>query len=273
MLVLIIHLARATHRLAHVQDLKARLHAVNAQVQGLEPHAPDLELPGLELPGLELEVRIQDAVDGSALPAHTWQAHVGASLIRPFYPFPLNPGEVGCFLSHREAWQAFLNSAHETCLILEDDADVDTDAFAQTIQMVTQRHCAYTQLPPRKPRSWPSDRALSQSSLTALSPPNLGTTGQILTRQAAEQLLAATQRFDRPIDTYLQMTWHHGVQIHTLYPCMVQLADGPVTQTTIQRKKNRSVLTELSRSWRRTLYRQKIQRLALSQKRKPQSHI
>ena len=236
MLVLIIHLARATHRTAHVQSLKEQLQSMP-----------------------NFDVRIQDAVDGSALPTGKLNQYVGMDMVQPSYPFPLTPGEVGCFLSHREAWQAFLNSPHEECVILEDDADIDLSKLDQTIKIFTDGKAAYAQLPPRKPRTWPD---LPKRHLALLRPPTLGTTGQILTRKAAELLLKKTQQFDRPIDTYLQMTWHHGVPIQTLYPSMIGLAANAIAQTTIQGKKSRSTLNELGRSWHRLIYRRRIRRMA-----------
>ena len=41
------------------------------------------------------------AVDGTALDAADLAAETGARLFEPAYPFPLKPGEIGCFLSHR----------------------------------------------------------------------------------------------------------------------------------------------------------------------------
>ena len=46
----------------------------------------------------------------------------------------------------------------------------------------------------------------------------LGTQAQIVTYDAARRLLEKTERFDRPIDVYLQLRWKHGVRILTLWP-------------------------------------------------------
>ncbi len=46
----------------------------------------------------------------------------------------------------------------------------------------------------------------------------LGTQAQIVTYDAASQLLEKTEHFDRPIDVYLQLRWEHGVRILTLWP-------------------------------------------------------
>lgn len=48
-----------------------------------------------------------------------------AAVLKPVefgYVYPLQPSEIGCFLSHRKAWEAFLASGEKWGMVLEDDA-------------------------------------------------------------------------------------------------------------------------------------------------------
>ena len=62
-----------------------------------------------------------DAVDGRALSTEELQAaYTRRSLHAPRYPFALSVGEIGCFLSHRKAWQAILDAGLDAGLVIED---------------------------------------------------------------------------------------------------------------------------------------------------------
>jgi glycosyl transferase family 25 len=63
--------------------------------------------------------RVLPAVDGQALDLGAMRAR-GDIAERPGKR-QLVPGEVGCLLSHRMAWESLLASPHETMLIIEDD--------------------------------------------------------------------------------------------------------------------------------------------------------
>lgn len=236
MIVLLIHLQRATHRTAHVAALQAQAAALGAA-----------------------QVRVLPAVDGRAADRSLWEAHVRRHVFAPPYPFALNPGELGCFLSHRLAWQTLLDSDQESALILEDDAVLDAHMAIRALAL-RQATDSYVQLQSRAPT-----RAL-KSALSpqrqAFSPPPLRTSAQWLTRRAARMLLQKSPTFDRPIDAFLQLTWQHGVPIQTLYPSGISEATPEVSATTIQTQRQKSLWKELPRAWQRQTYRNRIKRQA-----------
>jgi glycosyl transferase, family 25 len=52
----------------------------------------------------------------------------------------LNPGELGCLLSHRKAWKSFLKSDYTHALILESDSEIDDKHMVcQIIENYTER--------------------------------------------------------------------------------------------------------------------------------------
>ncbi|TAM98812.1 MAG: glycosyltransferase family 25 protein, partial [Rhizobiaceae bacterium] len=94
----IIHLARADQRRPQVEKL---------------------------LTQLQMPAGIIHAVDGNTLSQEEIAAVYRRHLHRPHYPFALRPTEIGCFLSHRKAWQAILDRKLDAGLTVEDDVTVD----------------------------------------------------------------------------------------------------------------------------------------------------
>ena len=86
----VIHLARATQRRAQVERIVA---------------------------ACPLKTRVLDAVDGRAMSEDERAAVYRADLHEPRYPFRIGPGEIGCFLSHRNAWQTMLDEGLDASLI------------------------------------------------------------------------------------------------------------------------------------------------------------
>ena len=48
----------------------------------------------------------------------------------------LSPGEIGCILSHRKAWQAIVDSGVETAMVLEDDASKFAPDFVEKVALI-----------------------------------------------------------------------------------------------------------------------------------------
>ena len=55
---------------------------------------------------LKLETEVIDAVDGNKLTLDEISNYLSKkNLYKPNYPFKINNGEIGCFLSHRAVWK------------------------------------------------------------------------------------------------------------------------------------------------------------------------
>ena len=76
----------------------------------------------------------------------------------------------------------------------------------------------------------------------------------------AERLLAASVRFDRPVDTWLQMRWVHGVDILSVWPTGVGEASGDLGGST--QKKRRGTLARIRAEIARSRYRRRIAALS-----------
>ena len=102
----IIHLKRAVKRKETVQSIKLNM---------------------------KCETKIIDAIDGNTLTDQYISKFLDYnSHFHPKYPFAINNGEIGCFLSHREAWKAIVNEKLEAGFIIEDDCEIDVKKFKKS---------------------------------------------------------------------------------------------------------------------------------------------
>lgn len=208
------------------------------------------------------QAEVLDAVDGRALNEAERAAITAAKLHEPAYPFPPQPGEIGCFLSHRKAWSAIVASGDEAGLIVEDDI-VPADCFDAALALASE-HMAPNRLIrfPLRDKEEAAEVLATAHGVSLIRPRVVGlTTGmQIVGRDAAARLLAITDRLDRPVDTFLQMRWLTGVDMLSLSPAPVRSAVAETGGSTIQ--SHTSVWAEISRGWRRMRYRSKVARLS-----------
>jgi GR25 family glycosyltransferase involved in LPS biosynthesis len=226
----IIHLKRAARRGEHARGLAGRL---------------------------ALKAQILDAVDALDMGEEDIAAVYTRSLHRPLYPFELRKSEIACFLSHRKAWQAIVDRGLDAGLVIEDDVEVD-DGFAAQLQMAIDmvRPQDYIRFP-RWPRGEAGPEVVRKGEGSIIRPelPGLGMQMQLVGREAAIALLAATERFDRPVDTTIQMTWLHGARVLSARPITIREIDlgGSVVQG-----KNKTFGGRLRREILRPWYRVRL---------------
>ncbi len=224
---LIIHMSSATQRRANVETL---LH---------------------QLPGAQVIEAVLGRTSGVT-------PHPG-NVFEPPYPFAIGPGEVGCFLSHRACWQRIVDEGWEHALIVEDDMAVDDTLWPHVMALIdahmTPEH--FVRIPAKAREQ--SVRDVAQDGPCHWMVPGvigLQTVCQVVGRVAAQRLLAATETLDRPVDTFLQMHWVHGQEIHTILPNGVRELTEDLGGSTIQRKTRTS--GKLMREIRRFSYRRKV---------------
>lgn len=155
---------------------------------------------------LRLTVVRIPAVDGSRFtPAELKTYENSASRFGP-----LGPGEIGCFLSHRIAWETILQNDDEWAAVFEDDVYLSRDATTllddvswipqgtDIIKLETTRipvslgdqegEVTFTEIP-RK--------------LFPLLSPHGGAGGYLISRHAARELIGDPETVRDPIDEYL----------------------------------------------------------------------
>jgi GR25 family glycosyltransferase involved in LPS biosynthesis len=227
----IIHLERATARQANVELLRK-------------------ELP--------IKPSIIKAVDGASMEG-TQKAHYKTYLLRPSYPFALRAAEIATFLSHRESWQAIIDQDLDAALIIEDDVALEESVFLHALN-AAQTHLSQGDIVrfPIKNREKPGKVLLSEGGCLVFAPKSigLGMVVQLVTRDAARVLLEKTRRFDRPVDTYLQMRWDHRLRILTVVPSGVKEISADLGGSLIGERKG--LWDRIRREILRPFYRAKL---------------
>lgn len=144
------------------------------------------------------------AVDGTAMGEDALATFQKA---RPAKPGGWLPGEIGCFLSHFEAWRRIAAANEPWCVIFEDDLHVSPDlprllgsaawipADADIVRLEANRTMRLAQ--PRPIAAAPGRRIYRAVS---------GTTGSgayILSRSAAQRLIEAPAEMQTSVDVFL----------------------------------------------------------------------
>jgi GR25 family glycosyltransferase involved in LPS biosynthesis len=228
----ILHLERAISRAANVRLLKVRL---------------------------PIESEIIAAVDGAHLSQPELDRAYARRRFRPRYPFALTATEVGVFLSHRAAWRRILDEKLDFAVIFEDDAQVDPAPFAALIEFVAAERSAwdYVLMPAAPIRGGMAVARRGQLALLRPDAPPLRAIGQIVSRAAAERLLDRTLPFDRPVDTFLQMTWVTGQPVLVASPSPVRDVSLETGGTTVQRR-SMGLVERLHHEAMRPIYRAQV---------------
>ncbi|WP_374546980.1 glycosyltransferase family 25 protein [Rhodoblastus sp.] len=200
------------------------------------------------------------ATDGAALAPDEIDRAYARQARRPRYPFSLNRAEIGVFLSHRDAWRRIVEEGLDYALVFEDDAEIDAAAFARTCALAreTRTLWRYALAPSDKTRI--NGETLAHAEGVALIRPDnppLRAIAQFVSGEAAQRLLAVTEPFDRPVDTFLQMSWVTGVELLAFKPSGVGDVSAALGGSTIQARR-KPLGHRLAREIGRPFYRAQV---------------
>jgi GR25 family glycosyltransferase involved in LPS biosynthesis len=233
---MIVHLGRATGRVKQVDRLRHELSVMS---------------------------QIVDAIDGTTLTAADI-SHYERKVVAPVYPFDLRHTEIACFLSHRKCWQHIVDQNLDAALILEDDVSLELTTFqsAMDLALAILKPGDFIRFP-IKPREVDGTVISSNAHVTIRKPKQiaLGMVGQIVTKEAAVKLLSASDRFDRPVDCFLQMDWLHGVNVLSVWPSGVSEISQTLGGSMIDHK-TKSIGAKIKREILRPIYRSRIKKAA-----------
>lgn len=204
-------------------------------------------------------VAVLGAVDGALLDEATINAvYHPHDLLEPRYPFLISRGEIGCFLSHRKAWQAILDSGADAGLVFEDDVVIDPQVFPRAVDAVLgwMGRSDWIEFQTR-PVDGTAIHTVDEFRIVEPHVPPFRLSAQLIGTDAAARMLAVTERFDRPVDGVVQLLGVTEQRILCVEPSGVR--DGTVAAggTTIQAK-GTPLLGELAKSWHRAAYRRAI---------------
>jgi len=149
-----------------------------------------------------------------------------------------------------------LESNADAALVLEDDVELD-EGFQAALDLAQRNldQIGYIQLQTRDYVGREIDKQDSYALIRPQITP-LRTSGQLVSRAAAELLLNASAPFDRPVDTFLQMHWHTGLHLGVVSPACLTDRTAETGGSTIGASK--PLLEKLQREWKRVRYRLKV---------------
>lgn len=228
----IIHLARAERRRGHVQALLR-----------------DCPVPAV----------IVDAVDGSALTdAEIDAVYRPEGLLSPRYPFTVGRGEIGCFLSHRKAWQAIVDGGMDAGLVFEDDVILDRPVFARAFAAASGWMTVADWIEfQTRPMTGPVRGEVDGCRIVEPVVPPVRLSAQLIGREAAQRMLSVSERFDRPVDGVVQLLGVTRQPILCVEPSGVRDDSAAAGGTTIQGKGG-DIFAKLAKSVKRASYRRAL---------------
>lgn len=200
------------------------------------------------------------AVDGVAMNESEVAEIYKRQIYSPRYPHALRRGEIGCFLSHRKAWQQIVDRELDAAVILEDDVTFEPDKLREAMEFLNSSVLPkdYIQFQVRQLESnYPTLVQGRQHSIVQPRPVILRTTAQLVTRAAASRLLEVTKHIDRPVDTFLQMTWVTGIQVKMVLPRVVEEISQNLGGSTLGGRR-KPWMEKLTREIVRPIYRAQI---------------
>ena len=196
---------------------------------------------------------IIDAIDGLKL--QNFPLEYDEKRVKRLLGFSLTLAEIGCFLSHREAWIKCLKS-NNPVLILEDDFIFES-SFKEAIQFAIENQSMWDILRLHALTDSNHTDLINTKSLKIVQNDGdpLGATAYMLKPSAAKKLLIYSNEIFEPLDHYLEHAKRHGLQILALKPYPIKTSGD---ETTIFDRPTRQPITgikKLKRSIHRTVDR------------------
>ncbi len=220
---------------------------------------------------LPMPAHLLRAIDSDDLTDADIAAVYDRNLHRPRYPFDLRRQEVACFLSHRMAWQAIVDGDLDAGLVAEDDVDLDVTVAPEIVLDILRaiQPADYVRLPVKTGRE--HGPVVHRSGLLTLIEPRLrglGMQAQIVGHEAARILLHETRRFDRPVDTMIQVPGRTAARVLSAAPVCFRHVDDAVGGSVVQ-KRQKPFGEIVEREIRRLAYRLAIAAMVRSSKAQP----
>jgi len=207
-----------------------------------------------ELAKTSLNWSFLDAVDGSKLqsPPPEYQPRK----VKRLLGIELLPNEIGCFLSHKKAWQACVKENRPT-LIFEDDF-ILLPHFEKTLELLfTEFHdWELIRLQALAQTQHDIVKTIGEISIVKNREDPLGATAYIVKPAAARILIEHARDIYEPLDHFLEHEKKHGIKILAVkpYPVDISKAESTISDLRDDRKPIRGLKKKL-RSLNRVLDR------------------
>lgn len=135
---------------------------------------------------------------------------------------PLSPGQLGCFASHYQIWQACAE-AQEPVVVIEDDALIDAERLNTFLEaapnLPDHYECIRLFANKSKIRTGIRPRHLAGDlSIKKFLKGHMSTTGYYLTPSGARKFLESAQEWVLPVDLHMDQFWYNGVECYGVVP-------------------------------------------------------
>lgn len=202
-----------------------------------------------ELAGFDVE--FFDAVDGATLNAAQYAHRMDTEWFRIMRGRELDPGEIGCFLSHYNLWERLVETGTPCALILEDDARLE-DGFAviidEAMKIAAEWDVVYLARMKKPLRTVRTVAVLDGCRWLVQCRRRTGGVGYLIRLEAAEALLHYCWRIRAPIDYLYTGWWDNGLRVYAVDPPIVRHAGMPSTIMTGKGKWPKLKRTALERA-------------------------
>jgi glycosyl transferase, family 25 len=165
------------------------------------------------------------------------------------YHLPLSAGEIGCYVSHLNTWQALVDSGAPGALVLEDDVVLEADLPTLMAQLMSAQDPQWDMIKlvgrdhEKTVADWPLNsrhRIVRYARIPSM------TAAYFISRSGAQKLLRRIP-FGRPVDIDLRYAWETQLQVYGMLPYPVSL-DQSSTVSSIGRRSSPKSWTH---RWRR----------------------
>lgn len=189
------------------------------------------------------------AIYGRDLSAAETSRYYSPELNAQQYHLPLSPGEIGCYVSHLNTWQALVDSGAPGALVLEDDVVLDANLPTLMAQLMSAPEPQWDMIKlvgrdhEKTVADWPlnnTHRIVRYARIPSM------TAAYFISRTGAQKLLRRIP-FGRPVDIDLRYAWENQLQVYGMLPYPVSL-DQSSTVSSIGR---RSSPRNWTHRWRR----------------------
>lgn len=185
----------------------------------------------LELNKTSFPWRFLDAVRGSAL--SSIPREYKSEKVKNLLGFELTPNELGCFLSHKKAWQECVNKNTPT-IIFEDDFCL-LPHFEKAIHFLMDNPSSWNAVRLQGLSNVPQEKIqdienLEGTSLVRNKADAVGATAYFLKPSAAQVLIDASSDIYEPLDHFLEHHQKHQLEFLAISPYPVDITG---VQTTI----------------------------------------
>ena len=196
----LINLDRATERLA-----------------AMETQLKQLELPYTRIPAV-LGNTLEEPIDG--FDERAYNIRTGKQR---------NLGEIGCYFSHLKVMEAFLETAADHALVLEDDAVLPKELISLLESSLPHQDTwDLLRLSSSRNGKFRVITQLDETYQLAINTRVLkNTAAYMVNRRAAKSILTHLRPMKRPYDVALDRDWSMGIRTGCITPFPVQLDDVP----------------------------------------------